>query len=324
MSPMTDTVSLWVQRALVWSVVCFVALSFQPAHASKTNTSVIELEPGKQVTVEVELNGVKAPAVIDTAATLPLINHDYIASSDIKWREADQLEILGIGGTRRYPTAELNSLSIGAESWIELPVAVNTVNRMPVQNSILPISLFNQRVIDFDFTNNELQLYDGPPKRVRRGEKSTVAYSYTERLMFIDVEINGVKAKALIDTGANVSFVNPAFMRAADGKLDIEETLRVRGSDLSNQWASVFQFRQFRIGTYKVRKPRFVVLKTDLFEKLGMGDQPMMILGMDVLKHWRLQVDREQQQITFVLQRPNKRAETRYGSGTHLTAGQQY
>ena len=322
MTPKAISLVPWVLRALFWSVLLSVALSLQPAYGSNSKGRVIALETTNRAIIEIEVNGQKAPAVIDTGATLPLINHDYIASTDINWREADLLEIQGLGGVRRYPTAELDHLSIGTESWLSLPVAVNTVNRVPVQDSILPISLFRERVVDFDFANNELRLYDGPPKRVRRGEKSTVAYSYAQRLMFIDVEINGAKAKGLIDTGANVSFINPAFMRAAGGRLDIEETLRVRGSDLNNQMASIYQFRRFEIGTYKVRNPRFVVINTDLFDNLGMGDQPMMILGMDVLKHWRLQVDRERQQITFVLPRAPRGGAIHHRLGPRLTAEQ--
>ena len=310
----------WVKCAAVLSATVAIALNVQFVHATEKRSRVLTLESNERPVTEIAVNGVRTLAVIETGATLPVIDDDFIASADINWRPTEQLEILGLGGTRTYPTSDLSSLAIGELQWTDVPVAVNTVNRDPVKQSILPISLFDERVVDFDFANQTLTLYEGAPKRVRRSRTSTLNYTYSDRLIFIDVEINGEIGTALIDTGAHVSFVNPAFVKAARGKLDIEGTQRVRGSDLSNHYVSVYQFRRFQVGDYTAQKARFLVLKSQLFDMLGLADTPAMILGMDVLRHWRMQVDRERQQITFVLPKTKRRGLTISSSDNRMTA----
>ena len=43
------------------------------------------------------------------------------------------------------------------------------------------------------------------------------------------------------------------------------------------------------------------------FDHLGYGDEPMMIIGMDLLQHMRLQVDRDRQRLTFIVPHSSKR-----------------
>ena len=192
-------------------------------------------------------------------------------------------------------------MTFGTANWRKLPAALNTLDRFPVTDSVLPISLFEQAIVDFDFRNDQILIYDGRPKRLRRSRTSSVRYNNQHRLIFIDVKINGTRGKALIDTGAQVSFVNPAFAAQSNAKLLTEDTQLLRGSDLNKHIASVYAFRNFEFANNRVARPKFPVLETDLFENLGFSDQPMMIIGMDILQHCRLQVDRKRRRVTFVV-----------------------
>ncbi|MCR9268481.1 MAG: aspartyl protease family protein [Hyphomonadaceae bacterium] len=285
-----------------------IGLMYPAAEASqKRETQVLELIAERRPMAAVNINGTPTTALIDTGATIALIDHDFMSESDLQSRATQQTLILGIGGQRYYPTATLSKLDVGRESWTDLKVAVNSMNRFPVTQSVLPISLFDEDVVDFDFVNDRVLIYDGRPKRSRSGRRSTVKYTTEQRLIFIDVKINGVKGKALIDTGADVSFANPEFAALSRAALSIEDTQRMRGSDLSNQIASVYTFRKFDFGNNRVEKFKFPVLRTELFDHLGFGDGPMMVIGMDILQNMRLQVDRERQRLTFIVPRSQKR-----------------
>ena len=166
--------------------------------------------------------------------------------------------------------------------------------------SILPISLFETRVVDFDFSNDRVLLYDGNPKRVRRTRRTWVDYQEANNLILVPIKINNVRGLALIDTGADMSFVNPEFAKLAGAKLDEEKTALIRGSDLSRNEASVFKFRRLVFADNELRRFSLLALKTDLFAELGYSEQPMMVMGMDLLGRFRLQVDRERQRIYFI------------------------
>ena len=250
--------------------------------------------------LDIEINGVATTALLDTGATVALIDDQYLTTLDAPDDLTARARILGLGGMREYPMASLPSLSVGDRSWSDVRIAINTGHQFPVEHSILPISLFQTSIIDFEFSKSRLHLYDGRPKRVRDAPKSTIRYTETDRLMFMPVKINGVKGLALIDTGAERSFVNRAYARRAKAIPDEFEQEQMKGSDLSTKTAHLHTFRKFQVGDFHIPKSRIPVLRTDLFEELGYADTPMMVMGMDFLKHFRVQIDRKRKRITLV------------------------
>lgn len=246
------------------------------------------------------MNGQTASALLDTGATIALINDDLFPDLETMPVEADETRVLGVGGHRSYPIARLPFLSAGSDTWTNVRVAVNTSSRFPVRYNILPLSIFDEAIVDFDFQNDRVLLYDGRPKPVRRGRTARLRYTESEGLIFVNIRINGARGLALIDRGADVSFANPAFAEAAKARLDDEETHRIRGSDQAMQTASIYSFRNMRFAGSRVSRFDAPVLETDLFSELGFGDQPMMLLGMDFLQHYRMQIDRDRKRISFV------------------------
>lgn len=292
---------------LLCLILFVVAASWPTAAANEERTLDLIPSNANRPFTTIMVNGVPATALLDTGATIALIDQRLISAD---WRGSGPVEearVLGIGGERLYPVARLGRLSAGTERWNDVRVAVNTEARFPVHRTILPVSIFDTRVVDFDFANHRVHLYNGSPRRVHRLNKSWLSYQERNDLMFITVRINGVSGTALVDTGADVSFVNSEFAEAARGQLDEVKTQLIRGSDLSNNRASVYKFRQFRFGKNQVRRLTLPVLDTDLFDGLGYADQPMMIMGMDVLRQFRMQVDRDRRRIYFLNVKSNDR-----------------
>lgn len=270
------------------------------ASAAEERTLTLQESARKQPFTSVVINGVETSALIDTGATIALIEHRFIPPEDSLATEDNQVRILGIGGAREYPIATLSSLQAGAEYWSGLRVAVNAKDQFPVTRSVIPISIFDTRVVDFDFRNQQVHFYDRRPKRIREGFTSSIKYEDINDLIFVPVEINGTRGTALIDTGADVSFVNEAFAKLSRGKLDEHRTKIIQGSDLSRVWASIHSFRRLEIGDHGFDRLTLPVVSTDLFTELGFVDEPMMVLGMDLLHHFRMQVDRRRTRVTFV------------------------
>ena len=186
------------------------------------------------------------------------------------------------------------------KDWTDVRAAVNSSNLFPVRHSILPISLFDAEIIDFDFAEARVHFYDGRPKRVRRTRKTTIKYTEDQGLIFIPIKINGERGLALIDTGAERSFVNFAYAQQARAIPEFTEQERMRGSDLAPKTARLHTFRDLKFGDFHIPRSKIPALRTDLFQSLGFGDAPMMVMGMDLLAHFRLQVDRERKRVTFL------------------------
>ncbi|MEM1148463.1 MAG: retroviral-like aspartic protease family protein [Pseudomonadota bacterium] len=284
----------WMAMALIT-----LALAIPFAWAAEQQTLRLEPNAAKRPFTQVQINGADAYALFDTGATIALIDQAFFAPDIAAAEPTQHARVLGVGGQLLYRVEPLEQLAVGNRSWSDLSVAVNPHNQFPVRQSILPISIFKEAVIDFDFRNNELHFYDGRPRRLRRVQRSMVRYENRDGLIFIPVKIDGVSGWALIDTGADHTFVNPRFAELAKADLDAVQTERIKGSDLSNNTAAVYKFGSMQFAKSEVNNFRMSVLDTDLFAELGYPDAPMMVMGMDVLYNFRLQIDRKRQHVIF-------------------------
>ncbi len=286
-------------RAILLTAALF-AVFFQSAQANEQETLALQKNMRNWPITTVRINGQDSLAVLDTAATIALISDDYLTIEALDSETDRATRILGVGGQKVYSVTQVSSLTAGARSWQDVPAAVNTEDTFPLQLNILPISLFRSSIIDFDFPRSRLKLYDGQPKFVRGSRKSVIGYTETAGLMFIPIKINGVRGMALIDTGADISFVNTAYAADARGRRQNEEKKSVHGSDLESNAAVIYSFRDLEFGKNRVDKFSIPVVQTDLFRELGFEEGPMMVIGMDVLQRFRLQVDLDRKRLTFL------------------------
>lgn len=294
-SPVKHTVN--AAKALLG--LLFVAIAIAPAQATERETFELQQNDRKWPITTVTINGRTTAALLDTGATIALVDDDLLSYEPT---ESDSFEtrVLGIGGQRLFPVTEISSLRAGARSWYGMRVAVNTKDEFPVQQTILPTSMFQSSIVDFDFRNAKVELYDGYPRFVPDARRSAISYIAHEGLIFIPVRINGVRGKALIDTGASVSFVNPRFAERARGVRRIEEEQDLQGSDLERNRVQIYRLRRLQFGENHVSKFDIPVLETDMFSTLGFGDEPMMVMGMDLLEHFRFQLDQKRQRIVLL------------------------
>lgn len=283
---------------LLLAVLC--SLLLQATHATERETLALQKNDRDWPITTISINGQPTPALLDTGATIALINDEHMAFDPALSPTFHETRVLGIGGQRMFPVTELQSLAAGTQSWENLLVAVNTENRFPIEQNILPVSMFERSIVDFDFRNSRVELYNGHPKFVRGARRSALGYSDINGLIFITIRINGVRGKALIDTGADVSFVNEAYAVRAKGVPHIDEQKEIRGSDLERNRVRIYKFRNLKFGNNQISKFGIPVLETDLFQELGFDDGPMMVIGMDLLKHFRLQVDLDRKRLTFL------------------------
>jgi predicted aspartyl protease len=127
-------------------------------------------------------------------------------------------------------------------------------------------------------------------------------YTLEDGLIFVGVRINGEKGRALIDTGSNLSYVNSAFARLAGMGRNEQRTKVLLGATGDSAPVWIGRAREIKLGGFSV--DRFNVLVSDpvLLDEIGLRDEPVMVIGLDVLTQFRVQIDRKRQR--FVLAMP--------------------
>ena len=278
------------------------ALTGMVSFANATENQIITLEENAKnwPITSVAINGVQTEALVDTAATVALIDQSFLPGGQAIGAALGETNVLGIGGRRVYPVHTLEHVSAGAHVWRDVRAAITPIQSDLAPYNVLPASMFEGDILDFDFAEQRLRTYSGKPRRISSTTRNRIDYVEQDGLVFIPIQINGVRGNALIDTGADITFVNRAFAQQARAQSYLNTAKLVEGSDLEKQVAVPHAFRDLRFGSAQVDRFQIPVLDSELFDELGYGDTPMMVMGMDMLSRFRMQIDRKRKRITFL------------------------
>nr|WP_321440284.1 aspartyl protease family protein [uncultured Hyphomonas sp.] len=312
----TKMASGWHIRGALLS---FLALMGSlPAFASERLVIPFEVNEYDHMVVRLEVNGNdQATGVIDTAATFPMINRRTARLAQLPDLEENPLmiNVLGLTGEEIYPIVELETLQVGNVMKRDVQAALNVDLNVTGAQNVLPASAFEGDVIDFDFENLRVMVYDGRPDRSSRLVPTSLKYDDQNGLIFVDVRINGRKGRALVDTGSSVTFINSRFAESSHTKANEEKTKMLQGATGGDQSLRVASIRRMTIGEFRVSGVDVLVSDPPLFEYLGLEEEPAMVLGLDLLTSFRLQIDRRRNRV--VLSMPDS---GRYSRSINLNA----
>lgn len=289
-----------------------------PAFASERQVIPFEVNEYDHMVVRMEVNGNdRATAVIDTAATFPMINRRTARLAQLPELEENtpMINVLGLSGEEIFPIVELDTLLVGNLVKTDVQAALNVNLNVVGAGNVLPANAFEGDVIDFDFENMRVMVYDGRPDRSSRLVPTSLKYADEGGLIFVDVRINGRKGRALVDTGSNVTFINSRFAEKSHTRANEEKTKILQGATSGDQSLRIASVRMLAIGDYRMSGVDILVSDPPLFRYLGLEEEPAMVLGLDLLSSFRLQIDRRRQRV--ILSMPDS---GRYTSGVNLNA----
>lgn len=283
----------WAARCLA-ALFVFVSLGL-PGDASSGRLT-LPLQPNEDgyFITPLNVNGaVELPAIVDTAATIAMIES---ASAQNAGMAAPlpgdtQVQVFGLLGERTFSLVSIGSISSGDVRLHEVRAAYNNRESMPGGPLVIPAVSFGGDVLDFDFPQERFSVYNGRP-RGDMGAAGRGTLRIEGGLMFAEVTINGVRGKALIDTGSPFSFINSEMAHAARTRRDEEKTTLLQGATGGRMAVSVASVKRLSIARYSVRRLNMVVADPVMFRDIGLDDEPAMLLGLDLLSLFHVQIDR--------------------------------
>ena len=275
------------------------AIATSPADAAQGDVIPFEITETGHMSVVMTLNGIQdMEAVIDTGATFPLLDHETASRAGITLPESGPtVMIAGLGETRSYPVVDVGSIRFGEIDLSQVQAAYNGEQPLPGDLNVIPSLSIPHRTLDFDFKRERLLAYDRRPRAVYRATVSRLPVTRVSGLPFIEVSVNGKTGLALVDTGASISFINSVFANTAARSPDAFRTLELVGSTGTVRPLRILSSRRFTIGDFEVRQFDVIVADAAFLEEYGLKDQPVMVLGLDILGQFRLQIDRQEDEV---------------------------
>lgn len=280
-------------------ILCLSLLFGLTATASETAPTRVPFELDEYQRLAVELtfhNGVTANGVIDTAATFPMVDGQTARAVGLELERVEDrrfVTVIGLGGPEDFPLIDVPSMSAGDINMVDVSVALDEHPSVAGVKNILPVDTLQGDVLDFDFERGLLTAYNDKPVGSKRTILSQMPMVEQGGLYFVEVTINKTKGLALIDTGSSITYINTRFADDSNSRTNEEKTQRLKGIAGVDYDVRISRVARLSIGELDFK--RFDILVSDplLFESLGMAEQPMMILGMDLMSKFRVQMDRK-------------------------------
>ncbi len=252
---------------------------------------LVETSDGFMMT-EMRINGSGSVNVlVDTAANFALVGSRELRDAGVDIETDQRVSVAGLLDAQIYPRIDVPRLDISNATLFETPTAVADRALFPRKLNILPASAFSARYLDFDFPNRTLMVYD---ERKRRG-RSKIGFKVKLRplrgLWLTRVEVNGRRGWALIDTGANATLINREFAEKAHARLSEPENVVLEDANHERAIGRRAYVHRIEVGDSFMDRVQISVADPSIFEHLGLDEKPAMVLGLDYLKHFRLQID---------------------------------
>lgn len=221
---------------------------------------------------------------VDTGAQMTALGRSVIDRLGLSPVPGQNARAHGSGGTALLDMYAIKSLVFAGirKENLTLPMPAHRPHDMG-HDGILGADIFGDERIEFDF--------EGGVIRAGAHDSTTRVQSLPATLLFgtfatIEVQIDRVKATAVIDTGAKDSFGNAALMAAlrlsADdrGLSRLSEPTGVTGHEKER----IVGFSgALTIGTRTFGDTSIAFMSSPVFQSLGLTDKPALILGIDVL-----------------------------------------
>lgn len=299
----SSSAASWRRTAIALFCALFTAL---PAHASEAVSIPFDITNSGHMTTEIHLQGHgPSQAIIDTGANFAMFDVATLSAAGIGLpSEPEEVRVLGLTGYGIFPSLTIPHVGLPGLDLSALPAVQHTPGPRPWPTNVLPLSALQGRVAEIDFAKRTLSLYDGPPRRRVNEIAARLELQSRAGIWFAKVRLNGRSGWALIDTGSNVTYVNSTMAAHSTSRHHQEGEIKMKGATEGAALASTMRVRTLRLGRHKLSGFEILVADPPLFEHLGIADEPSMVLGLDLLRHFRVQIDRERGHM--ILSRPNR------------------
>jgi len=281
-------------------VTAGTALALACASAGNS-ASALGTDNGGRFTTQVTINGQGPFAfIVDTGAERTVISQRLAARLQL-W-SVGGARVVGASGTEPAKLYMLRSFH-GAVFSRNFEPVVAIPNAVSEADGILGMNVFASNRIEMDFADSVLAVRSSEP-----APKDFLAVPVVvthSNLVIADVTVNGIPAKALIDTGARRTVANTVLQRAlgfAPGDPRLSAAEPIGGATDYQTPAVKAQIDRIVIGGAQFSQPILTFADLPMFASQGIGQVPALHLGLDLLMKLRaIAIDYPQSELQIKL-----------------------
>ncbi len=264
-----------------------------------------------------QIGRIWAPVYIDGKGPFRLVLDSGATTSGITARVARQLGLSftpdhrvmlrGVVGSQAVPVVRVQSMSVGDLDLGTSDLAVVS-DALGGADGILGTDRMEDQRIVIDFHHDQINITRSHGQPAPPGYVTVPFELAGEDLMVSDAWVGSVRAKAVIDTGGQVTIANVALQRALreaekEAQPDnIEDVNKATQPGNAADTPPILLGTSFSPSTIKITMARMTFADMHIFEHWHLIDEPAMLIGMDTLGQLsRLIIDYRRHELQMLL-----------------------
>jgi hypothetical protein len=240
---------------------------------------------------------------LDTGANRTVLTPGLVNSLGLHTDDGDGVTMNGVTGSAAVPTTLVERIAAG-DLTLErqrLPVADSLTSGI---DGILGVDgLYAKRVM-VDFARNRIEIRNSRYERPLAGVTRIPAQVRFGRLMVIPGYVNGVRVKAVIDTGSEHTLGNDALRAALSSPSEAslqDPKIDVVGETLEKQEGQRRRVQLIKVGDVMATHFDVVFGEFYVFKLWDLDKQPALVIGMDIIGNLdSMVIDYERSEIQLV------------------------
>jgi predicted aspartyl protease len=221
--------------------------------------------------------------VLDTGATHSAIIQQVVNNLGIPVAQLASVRVTGVTGSAMVPSVPVDSMQVG-ELFMDgtsLPVVADVFGG--AQGVLGTEGLGDKRIL-IDFGHDRVSIMRSRGQLDRRGFETLPLRQLRDHLLALDVRVGGIRTKAIVDTGAQVSIGNNA-LRAALARRGLKDVSReeIEGVTLDVAYGDMMRAPPIEVGALRFNGVYITYGDMYIFDRWQLMNEPTLVLGMDVL-----------------------------------------
>lgn len=280
----TACVSFLLSVALIHHSACATGAEPQDSSAAESDSlfaSRTTLDATGRIVASVMING-RGPfrLLVDTGANSSMISTRLADTLGIDYSSAATVMLNGVTGSALMPAVEIERLQSGALVLKNQQVIVLTAQMTASADGILGMAGLRDRLLIVDFKRGRVSI-----KRSQKNASDFIrvpAERMPSGLLVARANVDGIRALAIIDTGAESTLGNRALQQALRSSRRAV-TVPVLGATPHIAIGDMTAIGNIAVGDANISGARVTFGDFHVFGKWELLDRPALILGMDVI-----------------------------------------
>ena len=224
--------------------------------------------------------------VVDTGASHTTLSPELAARLGLAPKENVVLMLNGVTGVEQVPAVRIDRLQAGdlIVEHVEAPIVQSSI--MAGADGILGVAGLQQERITVDFIRDRITISRSRPSDDTSGMLRIQATRVAGGLLMVETRIGGVKARTVIDTGAERTLGNAVLrdqLRLRKRIGEAQEVTTVFGTTSETSDGELQRIPTMVLGGATINQVNVVFGDFHIFKVWDLENEPTLLLGMDVL-----------------------------------------